>query len=69
MKVRDLIKYLKGFHGGDEVVGGLPAIVKPSCVVCGKTASVPCWEDRRPVCDAHYNAFATETELCFFNRY
>jgi hypothetical protein len=69
MRVRDLIKYLQNFNGDDEVVDGPPAIVKISCVICGKAANVPCWEDRRPVCNAHYNAFATETELCFFNRY
>ena len=69
MRVSDLIEYLQDFHGDDEVVGGLPTIVKPSCTICGAPSSPGCWKDRRPVCEAHYTAFATEDEICFFNRY
>ena len=69
MRVSDLIKYLPDFHGDDEVVGGPPTIVKPSCTICGAPSSPGCWKDQRPVCKAHYTAFATEDEICFYHRY
>lgn len=67
-RVRDLIKYLQDLHPDDEIVGDWQ-VVKPSCTICGAPASLSCWSDRRPVCEAHYSAFATETELCFFHHY
>ena len=68
IRVRDLIRYLQNLHPDDEIVGEY-SVEKPSCVICGAPASLGCWKDPRPVCKAHYAAFATEDEICFFNRY
>jgi hypothetical protein len=68
MRVRDLIEYLQDLHPDDEIAGEW-GVVKPSCTICGAAASLACWKDRRPVCEAHFTAFATEDEICFFNRY
>lgn len=68
MRVRDLIRYLENLNPDDEIVGDW-GVEKPSCTICGAPASLTCWKDARPVCPAHYSAFATETELCFYHRY
>lgn len=68
MKVHQLLKRLKQCHPEDEVLGEIE-VVQPKCAICGGPATPGCWQDTSPVCDDHFDAFATDLERNCFDRY